>query len=99
MGSPIPSLVVFTSAYLVCLGYSPPPAESMIRCTKTGPIVPVVSHEHQDQITPSQMQLEQPQQKTGGGPLSSTQPEPSHSQADVDGGTAGMLCQARHIQF
>ncbi|XP_058188599.1 uncharacterized protein LOC131306400 isoform X2 [Rhododendron vialii] len=69
-------------------GYSPPPAESMIRCTKSGPIVPVVSHQQQDQITPSQMQLEQPQEKTGEGPLSSNQPEPSHSQADVDRGTA-----------
>ncbi|XP_057494441.1 uncharacterized protein LOC130779700 isoform X2 [Actinidia eriantha] len=65
--------------------YSPPPAESMIRLSPTGPMTDSIIHQQQDQITRSQTQLHQPsssfrqphqsQQGTCQGQMSSSQPQ------------------------
>ncbi|KAL7238003.1 hypothetical protein ACSBR2_004161 [Camellia fascicularis] len=62
------------SASLLCPGQfcSPPPVESMIRCSKrgpprcpVGPMTDYTSHEQQEQIGPSQMQFHHPSVSNG----------------------------------
>ncbi|CAL5398856.1 unnamed protein product [Camellia sinensis] len=84
---------------------SPPPVESMIRCSKrgpprcpVGPMTNYTSHEQQEQIGPSQMQFHHPSVSNGQQHQPQQGLSPSQPQTGLDMGSASMLCPGLRVK-
>ncbi|KAL7238002.1 hypothetical protein ACSBR2_004160 [Camellia fascicularis] len=84
---------------------SPPPVESMIRCSKrgpprcpVGPMTNYTSHEQQEQIGPSQMQFHHPSVSNGQQHHPQHGLSPSQPQTGLDMGSARQLCSPPPVE-